>query len=419
MADNASTKADPSGSDHSAAAIGVDVLARRAAIFYEQGHLEAARQLALEIAAKDPSHIETLLTLAHTLRDMGRFDEALAVLGRIAKLDRNHARAHAAYALTLFYKQDWPRAWRAYDVRFKLMETPPSVTVPGKDGKPTKLAPWRSGAPPASLLVMGEQGLGDTIMFARFLPLLTQKGVKVTAVVQRILFNLLKTIDAEVDFRPVEEPGSVRGVKGWTPMMQLPQVLGLTPEQFIPKMPYLHAEPERVARRKHQIGTDGFKVGIVWKGNPDPRIDQGRSAPLAAFSPLTDIPGVRLISLQRGKAEADIGEVAFAAKIENPGSDIDVAVDGFLETAALIESVDLVVTVDTSVAHVAGALNKPVVILIKRLGSDWRWLYGRSDTVWYPSARLFRQAAPGDWPELLGRVAEEVRRQAAAPGGAN
>jgi len=134
---------------------------------------------------------------------------------------------------------------------------------------------------------------------------------------------------------------------------------------------------------------------------------------LAAFAPLADIPDVRLISLQRGKAEADIGEVAFAAKIENPGSDINVVVDGFLETAALIEAIDLVVSVDTSVAHVAGALNKPVLILIKRLGSDWRWLYGRNDTVWYPSARLFRQAAPGDWAELLVRAAQEVRRRAA------
>ncbi|MGI8526481.1 MAG: tetratricopeptide repeat protein [Pseudolabrys sp.] len=415
MAESANTKtikAPPAPTENPAPGIGIDVLARRAAVFYEQGHLEAARQLSLEIATRYRGHVETLLTLAHTLRDMGRFDEAITVLQRIARIDRDNARAHAAYALTLFYKEDWTRAWRAYDVRFKLMESPPQVTVPDKDGKPVKLAPWRKGPPPASLLVLGEQGLGDTIMFARFLPLLTQQGVKITAVVQGMLFDLLKTLDADIEFRPIEKPGSVRGIKGWTPLMHLPQALGLTPEQFIPKMPYLRAEPERVARRKKQLGKHGFKVGIVWQGNYDPRIDQGRSAPLSAFAPLAEIPGVRLISLQRGKAEEDIGKVAFGSKIENPGADIDLATDGFRETAALVEAVDLVVSVDTSVAHVAGALNKPVIIMIKRLGSDWRWLYGRSDTVWYPAVRLLRQAMPGDWTELLARVAQEVRQRA-------
>ncbi len=399
------------GGAAAAAAIDIDVLARRAAIFYEQGHLDAARQLALEITTRYPDHIDSLLTLAHALRELGRFDEAIAVLGRVAKLDSNNARAHSAYALTLFYKEDWPRAWRAFDVRFRLMDSPPQVTVRGKDGKPARLAPWREGPPPPSLLVVGEQGLGDTIMFSRFLPLLAQKGVKVVAVVQAVLFDLLKTLDADIEFRPAEQAGSVAGIKGWTPMMHLPRALGLAPDEFVPKMPYLRAEPERVARRREQIGQRGFKVGIAWQGNYDPRIDQGRSAPLSAFAPLADIPGVRLISLQRGKAEEDIGKVAFAARIENPGADIDVATDGFRETAALIEALDLVVTVDTSIGHLAGALNKPAYIMLKRLGTDWRWLFGRSDTVWYPQTRLFRQRMPGDWGELLERVAADLRRR--------
>jgi hypothetical protein len=395
------------------AAIEIDVLSRRAGLLYEQGYLEAAGQLAMEIAGRFPDHIGTLLVLAHTLRELGRFDDALKVLQRVVSLDRENTQARAAHALTLFYKQDWDKAWPAFDVRFRLMEKPPAVTVPGKDGQPAQLAPWRDGPPPASLLVLGEQGLGDTIMFARFLPLLAEQGVKVTFVVQQVLFDLLKTLDADIDLRPSEVAGSVPGIKGWIPIMHLPQALGLRPENFIPKMPYLRAEPERVARRKQQIGDQGYKIGIVWQGNPDPRIDQGRSAPLKAFAPLAAIPGVRLISLQKGAAEKDASNVTF--KIETPGADIDVKTDGFRETAAMIEALDLVVSVDTSVAHLAGALNKPVIVLLKKLGSDWRWLHGREDTVWYPSMRLFRLSMPGAWDELLHRVATEAASRSKQP----
>jgi hypothetical protein len=413
MGDIEGTKAESKSAPAAPAAISIDILAKRAAIFYDQGHLEAARQLALEIATRAPDDIDTLLTLAHSLRDLGRFDEALAVLARIAKLNPNHARAHAAYALTLFYKEDWPRAWRAFDVRFKLMDKPPMVTVPGRDGKPRPIPPWLNGPVPPSVLVLGEQGLGDTIQFARFLPLLRQAGAKITCVVQRRLFALLRTLEADIELRPIEEPGSVAGVRGWTPLMHLPRALDLKPDQFVPKMPYLSAEPARVERWRARIGADGFKIGIAWQGNPDPRIDQGRSAPLSAFAPLAEIPGGRLISLQQEQQGIkQIAAVAFANRIETLGPEFDAGSDGFLDSAAVMECLDLVVSVDTSLAHIAGALGRPVIILLKRLGSDWRWLYGRSDSVWYPSARLFRQSVAGDWSEVLRRVADYVRRRA-------
>lgn len=395
-------------------AVDADALERRAIAFYQQGHFDAAAQLAMDILAPDKSRIETLLTLAHAMRELGRFDDALKVLRRIAQLDPNHRGAHAAYALTLFYKEDWPRAWRAFDVRFRLMEKPPEVNSRGADGKPVAMKPWRGGAFPPTLLVMGEQGLGDTIQFARFLPLLTAAGVKVTCVVQQRLFKLIGTLDAAIDLRPLEQSGTVQGIKAWTPMMHLPQALNLDPSQFAPRMPYLRAEPERVARWKQRIGTHGFKVGIVWQGNPDPRIDQGRSAPLSAFAPLAEIPDVRLISLQHGPAQEQIAAVPFKDRIETLGDDFDSGPDGFLDTAAVMEALDLIVTVDTSVGHVAGALGRPVLIMLKAVGADWRWLFKRDDTAWYPSARLFRQHKPGDWEELLARIADAVRKRSSA-----
>jgi hypothetical protein len=399
-------------------AVDADVLERRAATLYQQGYFDAAHQLAIDILSGDKNRIEALLTLAHALREMGRFDDALKVLRRIATLDPQHRSAHAAYALTLFYKEDWPRAWRAFDVRFKLMETPPVVTARGADGKPKPMTPWRGGALPATLLVMGEQGLGDTIQFARFLPLLTAGGAKVTCVVQQRLFKLIGTLDADIDLRPLEQAGSVKGIKAWTPMMHLPQALNLAPAQFAPCIPYLHAEPERVARWAKRIGTQGFKIGIAWQGNPDPRIDQGRSAPLAAFAPLADIPGVRLISLQHGKGNDQIAAAPFKGRIETLGEDFDAGPDGFLDTAAVMQTLDLVVTVDTSLGHVAGALGRPLFILLKAVGADWRWLYRREDTAWYPTARLFRQTTPDGWPDLLSRVAAAVRERIDVAGNA-
>jgi hypothetical protein len=387
----------------------VEVVFRRVASLYEQGWLEPARQLAMDVLRQAPAHLPTLFSLSDALRELGRFDDALKVLSRIRQIDPANVRAAAAIALTLFYKQDWPRAWRAYDVRFKLMKAP-KVTARARDGRERAMQVWRGGAVPASVLVMAEQGFGDIIQFARFLPLVAERA-KVRLVAPPVLFPLLWTLDAPVELLPNDRPGSVAGVQAWTPLLHLPRALGLDQDAdgLAPKIPYLRAEPERVARRRAQVGPDGFKIGIAWQGNPDKRIDSGRSAPLAAFAPLAEIPGARLISLQKGAGERDVEAVPFAVELHN--RDIDIANDGFRETAALIEAVDLTIAVDSAVAHLAGALGRPVLILLKRLGADWRWLFGRDDSVWYPTARLMRQARPGDWSDLLGRVAAEVRRR--------
>ena len=257
---------------------------------------------------------------------------------------------------------------------------------------------------------MGEQGLGDTIQFARFLPQLAATGSKVTCVVPRPLLGLFKSLACDVTFQPFQERGGrVSDVSGWTPLMHLPRALGIEPQGFVPRMPYLAAEPERIARWRARLGAHGVRIGIVWQGNPDPRVDQGRSAPLAAFAALAAIPGVRLISLQKGPAQAQIASVAFADRIEELGDEFDAGPDAFLASAAVMESLDLVDSVDTSVAHLAGALNRPVAILLKRLGTHWAWLYGREDSVFYPSARLYRQHTPGDWEAPMAAIARAVQ----------
>ena len=274
-----------------------EALANQAARFYRLGHLETARQFASDVIARAPNHSDALLTLTHALRDMGRFDEALTKLEGFLKLYPDHRDVRAAYALTLFYKEDWPRAWRAFEVRFQFMDKPPTVMVRGKDGKPVPLPSWKGGPVPSSLLVIGEQGLGDTIQFARFLPLLAEAGSKVVFVAQRHLFRLIEPLCAGIELRPIEKPGLVQGISAWTPLMSLPQALDLSPERFVTKSPYLRAEPERAERWRTKLGREGFKIGIVWQGNPTPSIDAGRSAPLAAFAPLAAVEGVRLTEM--------------------------------------------------------------------------------------------------------------------------
>jgi hypothetical protein len=394
-------------------AVEFDALVRRANALHEQGYFEAAQQVAMEVLSRHKEHIGALLVLANALRDLGRFDDALRVLNQVLKLSPDNTNALSAAALTFFFKEDWPRAWRSFDVRFKLMEQPPAVTMPGTDGKPVPKPRWRDGPVPPSVLVLGEQGLGDTIMFARYLPLLRAAGARVVCVAQRRLLALLKAIDPDIEWRPSEAAGSVSGIKAWTPMMQLPQALGLSPDQFAQQIPYLRAEPERALRWKERLGDHGFKIGIAWQGNPDQRIDVGRSSPLAAFAPLAAVPGVRLISLQTHHGMEQVAQVSFGDRIEQLGDDFDQGPDGFLDTAAVMEHLDLVVTVDTSLGHLAGALGRPAIVLLKAVGADWRWLYKRPDSIWYPSLRLFRQSKPGDWTELMERVAAEVRQRAA------
>ena len=268
--------------------------------------------------------------------------------------------------------------------------------------------------------MLGEQGLGDTIQFARFLPQLVATGCRVTCVVPPPLLRLLASLGSGVNFQPLQEGGGrVNDVTGWTPLLHLPRALGIGPENFVPRMPYLAAEPERVAAWRARLGSHGLRIGIVWQGNPDPRVDQGRSAPLSAFAALAEIPNVRLISLQKGPGQEQIASVAFAASIEQLGEEFDAGPDAFLDTAAVMHSLDLVVSVDTAVAHLAGALNRPVYILLKRLGAHWAWLHAQRGFDLVSERAPLSPAHPRRLDGAVGKSSKgrEARSQADLAGG--
>ena len=350
--------------------------------------------------------ISPILNLLEDARDAGRCAEAAAALRVLSQLQPENLHVKAALARALFGAGLWQEAWDAYEVRFDLMpEVFTKVTRPGPNG-PEPMPMWRGGALPESLLVMGEQGLGDTIQFARFLPVLRARGVRVHAVLDSRVMKLLAPVLEGIDARPGGAAGRVQGVKSWLPLLNLPRALGLRPQQYQGRIPYLAAEPERVARWRQRIGNQGYRIGIVWQGNPKAPVDRNRSVPLSVFAPIAALRGARLFGLQKGPGED--AEAPFA--LDRLGPKMDNSPDWFLDTAAAIMALDLVVTVDTAVLHLAGALGRPALMLTHGRNSDWRWQQGREDTFWYPSVRLVRcPDGNADWRGAAERAAFLIR----------
>jgi hypothetical protein len=197
------------------------------------------------------------------------------------------------------------------------------------------------------------------------------------------------------------------------PLLSLPGVFGTDLETIPTTVPYLRIDPAAVERWQRELGTEGFKVGIVWQGSTSHRGDRWRSMPLAQFAPLAAVPGVRLISLQKGAGSEQLAALGGLFPVVDLGDRLD-AGGAFLDTAAVMAGLDLVVCCDTAVAHLAGALGVPVWVALA-YAPDWRWLLGREDSPWYPTMRLFRQDRRGDWDGVFARLADALRRRARGP----
>jgi len=344
-------------------------------------------------------------------REHGDPAKAAAFYREVLAADPNHLNAAIGLCRALFYLEDWPAAWEAFDVRFRLMSGPPAATRKRADGEVEKFPAWRSGPPPRRLLVLDEQGLGDTIQFSRFLTRLVEQGVAVQFVTHTRLHRLLAPALPQVKLLSREIPGQARGVDAWCALIDLPRLLNLTAKDFAPRIPYLLVEPDRVQMwRKRLCVPDKLNVGISWQGNPKMPADKKRSAPLSALAPLASVQGVNLISLQMGHGSEDLQKMPFAHKVTVPPADFDRSSQSFLDTAALMTSLDLVISVDTAVVHLAGALGRPVLIALHSPEPDWRWFARPTDSPWYPSARLYRQKMPGEWDEVFLRMAHDIAK---------
>lgn len=363
----------------------------------KQGQLELARKNYEHALRIHPGHADAHNNLGNVLREQGQFAEALACYERAIELKPDLAHARKNRGMAWLRMGDYQRGWREYEWRWKCSDSPPrEFSQPQWDGAPL------AGR---TLLVHGEQGLGDTLQFVRFLPQVQARGGRIVLECQPPLAKLLAAS------RGMDEI-VVRGERlpefdVHCPLMSLPTALGTTLDNLPREVPYVFVDPQRRQQWQARLATiAGLKVGINWQGNPQFKADRYRSMPLAQFEPLARLEGVRLISLQRGAGVEQLRQIADRFEVlELPAADDNA--EAFVDTAAIMQNLDLVVTSDTSVAHLAGALGVPTWVIVP-FSPDWRWMIGRDDSHWYPTVRLFRPQRIAGWDEVFSTIAAEL-----------
>lgn len=350
-----------------------------------------------------PNFAEVFNNRGSVYHEMGRIDDAVADYVRVFALDPMHFEARTNLALINLLHGRWEQGWDGYEFRFYKKSN--AVFRPNNPA-----SEW-SGEPLGGrrILLFAEQGFGDAIQFIRYVPALQAMGAGVTVMANRRLHRLLGTVAPGIDFTATATPEMRFDFQA--PLMSLPRLLKVRVNGVDAPQSYLHADATRTEMWRTRLGSQGFKVGIAWQGNPAGTVDHGRSIPLRELAPLAQIDGVRLISLQKIHGTDQIERRPAGMTLETPGHDFDAGADAFIDTAAMMMNLDLVVSSDTSIAHLAGALGRPAWVILKKV-PDWRWLLDRDDSPWYPAMRLFRQETHGDWAGTVARVAEELRKLA-------
>ena len=364
------------------------------------GDLEEAIRLYRRTLAARPDFAPALVNLGSALQELGQFDEAIAAYRQAEAIRPDYPEAVWNHALALLQQGDFDAGWRLYESRWRKPGMPPhGHSQPLWDGSPL------AGR---TILLHCEQGLGDSLQFARYATLVKAMGATVVLFSPPALARLLGTVPG-VD-RVVGERGLIPPCDCQAPLMSLPRLFGTTLATVPAAVPYLAAEPDlALLWRRWLASYDGFKVGVVWQGNPRNRFGRSRSFPLAALAPVAAVPGVRLISLQRRDGLDQLAALPEGMTVTVPPEPVDAGPDAFRDTAAIMGALDLVISADTATAHLAGALGVPAWLALARV-PDWRWLTGRSDSPWYPSLRLYRQTAHGDWGGVFAAMADDLRR---------
>jgi tetratricopeptide (TPR) repeat protein len=350
----------------------------------------------LRASEPGPCLAKALLGQGLALRSLGRFPEAVTAFDKAAGLGSREAVAgKGCLMLTL---GDFENGLEGYEARWlKGRSLSEALGI--------RFETWRGpGRRGERVLVLNDHGLGDTIQFFRYLSLMAAAGVEATFVCPPRLRRLLSS-KAKVRF--ADSPPDGEPIDAQIAISSLPWAFGTRLETIPAAVPYLSAEPALCEIWRQRIGAEGFKVGVVWQGNPNPEADRARSMPVRALAPLSGIAGVRLMSLQKGGGHEQLSNLPASTRIETLGADFDAGADAFVDTAAVMTCLDLIITCDTSIAHLAGALAVPVWVALKS-DAEWRWLTERADSPWYPTMRLFRQTRRGVWSDVFEAMASEL-----------
>lgn len=433
---------------------------------HRQGQFQAAEQVYRQILALEPQNAEAWCHLAMAAHDQERFDDALfafhqaltlnphqpvafqnmgKTLGRLRRFDEaiacfdqaiallpSYLNAYKNKARALYFKGDFAAAetahqqaltvdasdvesrmnlgmlrlargdaggWRDYESRWKM-----------KDGAlPTLPQPLWDGSPldGKSILLTPEQGLGDSIQFIRYASILKQRyACRVVFLCPRSLAALLANVPG-VD-EQVVSGSPIQPTDCYAPLLHVPAILGHTPAEIPDIGPYLTADPSLAATWRERLAQyQSRKIGIAWRGSPKHPADRMRSIPLAEFAPLAQVPNVQLVSLQKGAGSEELPPVAERLKIIDLGSGLDENTGAFVETAAVLKNLDLLIACDTAIIHVAGALGVPTCIALNN-SPDWRWLLDCNQTNAYPNTRLYRQPTFGNWKSVFQQIASDL-----------
>ncbi len=361
----------------------------------ETGQFAEAAEHFREAIAHDPRPAVFWANLGMMLKVEGRFEEALDAYAEALVRSPSDRQIRVNRAVARLHAGRFAEAWQ--DAAWAL-EPEHSVLAPARRLPSLSMLPDLTGR---TVLVVQEEGLGDTLQFLRYLPLLMGRGARVVVAVPRELTRLMRTVAGIAEIPDGDAP--VPRHDFHTSFNGLPRAFETTLETIPCDVPYLAADPALVAHWSRRLpATQALRVGLVWAGQARPwlpgftGLDRRRSASVAMLAPLAAVRGVQFVSLQKGPAAAET----------RPFDMVDVMDDvrDFADTAAIVAKLDVVVSVDTSVVHLAGAMGKPV-FLLDRYDNCWRWLSGREDSPWYPSLRIFRQQRVGEWGQVVARVA--------------
>jgi tetratricopeptide (TPR) repeat protein len=363
----------------------------------EQGKLEEAIVAYNKALAIKPDYAEVYNNMGVNLRDQGKLDEAIASYNKALSLKPDYAEAYNGLGLAHLCQGRLEEGFNFNEWRLrkkKRTATPARANFiwDGKQSLDNK-----------RFVVYEEQGLGDIIQFCRYLPLLEQKGADVNFKVKPALHALLQTLDSDVTLSTTD-PDETQ-IDFEAPLMSLPHLFKTHLEIIPSTNPYLYADHDRTKIWGERLHTDRFKIGICWQGSKT-KVDIGRSFPLSLFEGISKAPNVELISLHKGEGEHQIEGINF--ELTTLGADFDFGDDAFLDTAAVMMNCDLIITSDTAVAHLAGALGCQTWVVLKHV-PDWRWMLNRSDSPWYSTMTLYRQKIPGDWAYVFDAINRNLR----------
>lgn len=372
-------------------------------VLKEQGKLDEAANSYRTALQLNPQSAVSYVGLGNVLIECGKVDEALQSYETALALKPDFPEAKWNQALAYLMKGELEKGWEGQELRLKFQKYYPHVYQ-----KPFWKGETFQGK---RLLIYDEIGYGDVFQFIRYLPWVKARGGTVVFECKKGLSRLLS------DFPGIDEllersnePVPEENFDLQLPMESLPGIFGTTLATIPADVPYLIVDPQLAQSWKKRLDVyAGFKVGLVWAGNPNNQYDSARSCALLDFTPLAAIEGVTFVSLQKGPAEAQLTNPPQGMRIIALGSELN----DFADTAAVIESLDIVISVETAAPHLAGALGKEIWTILSFVPA-WRWMMERSDSPWYPSMQLFRQTQRGEWGEVMREVAIQLKQKIAA-----